>query len=233
MGSFWGNGRTNLFSGLHRLKRRKQTLRLRPGLETEILVMPAYINSSETPFRHQGWSASYLCMNLIWSAGWSSVVVHRFSPCININTADAQTCRVPVTLKYSWFTYPSIRRSGTLKYCFVMFWSLFYPKNNKFLIEHYLSHSLRISLTIASTPPPSPSPCLLPSVLHSPLGRLSGRLGAAIDRHVKTALKPVTPLSLREQGPLRKLLYVLLFNWLASALIITDTGPGFEMAWLR
>ena len=34
-------------------------------------------------------------------------------------------------------------------------------------------------------------------------------------------------------GSLWKLLYIPLFNWLATTLIITDTGPGFKKASLR
>lgn len=63
------------------------------------------------------------------------------------------------------------------------------------------THSINIALTpidsLSLPPPPYLSAFLL---LCSPLGRLPVRLGAAIDRHVKTAPKPVTPLSLREQG---------------------------------
>lgn len=64
-------------------------------------------------------------------------------------------------------------------------------------------HSLSISLSLPSTP--CLSLHLLPFLrffrcMPSPLRRLPVRLGAAIDCHVKTALKPVTPPPPREQG---------------------------------
>lgn len=48
--------------------------------------------------------------------------------------------------------------------------------------------------------------------MRPPLGRLPVRLGAAIDRGVKTALKPVAPLSPRRASPVWKPLYVSLFK---------------------
>lgn len=59
-----------------------------------------------------------------------------------------------------------------------------------------ISHSHRLSVPVSTSFPS----CFFSFCMHSPLGRQPVRLGADIDCHVKTALKLVTTLALREQG---------------------------------
>lgn len=103
--------------------------------------------------------------------------------------------------------------------------------------EHSLSISLTSSLWLSLPPPP-----FLPAFFF-PLYALSIREAVSTlwcdyrssrQNSPETCHPhPPTPSLPQRAGPLWKLLYVPLFNWLATALIITDTGPGFEMAWLR
>lgn len=88
------------------------------------------------------------------------------------------------------------------KYCSLMFLSFSYRENQSVSNSTVKQDSLFLYLSLSLTHLYSPSLSfslslilrLLPSLpyMRSPLGRLSVCLGATIDRHVKTALKPVT-----------------------------------------
>lgn len=60
--------------------------------------------------------------------------------------------------------------------------------------------SINIRLTFID-PVSLPPSCFSFCSMRPPLGRLPVRLGTAIDRGLKTALKPVTPLSPRRASP--------------------------------
>lgn len=171
------------------------------------------------------WMSDFcMCANVIWHL----ILTHNSSA-------------VPQFLAYfELIPYKSLlnfRHTGA--FFFSSCFSFFFDRNYEIKYRCHTEHSLYLSNTLTEKPfPPS---FLSHYLLLSPLFLF---YALAIRDAVSTAWcdyrslhqkSPETcqPPFSQWAGPLWKLLYKPLFNWLSTTLIITNTGPGFEIVWLR
>lgn len=167
----------------------------------------------------------FVCV-LMWSGIWSWLitVLQFLSFWLILNSYHTKVCLISGTLGRFFFSS-----------CF----SFFFDRNYEIKCRCHTEHSLYLSNTLTEKPfPPS---FLSHYLLLSPLFLF---YALAIRDAVSTAWcdyrslhqkSPETcqPPFSQWAGPLWKLLYKPLFNWLSTTLIITNTGPGFEIVWLR
>lgn len=173
------------------------------------------------------WMSDFcMCANVIWHL----ILTHNSSAVSHFLTY------------FELIPYKSLlnfRHTGAFFFssCFSFFF--FFDRNYEIKCRCHTEHSLSLSNTLTEKPfPPSfLSHCLLlsPLFLFYALAIRDAVSTAWCDYRSLHQKSPETcqPPFSQWAGPLWKLLYKPLFNWLSTTLIITNTGPGFEIAWLR
>lgn len=172
------------------------------------------------------WMSDFcMCANVIWHL----ILTHNSSAVSHFLTY------------FELIPYKSLlnfRHTGAFFFLPVFLFFLF-DRNYEIKCRCHTEHSLSLSNTLTEKPfPPSfLSHCLLlsPLFLFYALAIRDAVSTAWCDYRSLHQKSPETcqPPFSQWAGPLWKLLYKPLFNWLSTTLIITNTGPGFEIAWLR
>lgn len=174
------------------------------------------------------WMSDFcMCANVIWHL----ILTHNSSAVSHFLTY------------FELIPYKSLlnfRHTGAFFFFFLFFFFFFFfDRNYEIKCRCHTEHSLSLSNTLTEKPfPPSfLSHCLLlsPLFLFYALAIRDAVSTAWCDYRSLHQKSPETcqPPFSQWAGPLWKLLYKPLFNWLSTTLIITNTGPGFEIAWLR